>query len=485
MAVTTRGVDVQTFIDAHAVSPLQKRLLFLCFVVIAIDGFDTAIIGFIAPAIRAEWRLGVTQLGPLFAAGLFGLMFGAFTVGPLADRYGRKRLLVASMVLFGAASLASSYSTGLTSLIGLRFATGLGLGGAMPMTITLASEFCPSTRRSSLVTLMFCGFTLGSAVGGLIAAPVLPHFGWRVLLVGGGLAPLALAPILGVLLPESVRFLVTTGNADERIAAVLTRIAPAADLSGVRFIDQAAPKVSPVVQLFGGALLRGTLLLWLAFFMSLLVVYLMTNWMPTLLQHASGASIGDAAFIGAMYQVGGTIGAILVGRLMDRFEPHVVLFASYLTGAACIVLISLSTHTREVMTLAVFAAGGCISGGQVGGNALSAAFYPTAYRATGVAWANGVGRSGSIVGSLLGGVLLGYGWPATTVYALVAIPAAAAAIALGTLGIVRRHEATGSLWTRRRDSNQEIRDEYPGRGGEGEVWPVRDGRNPARRAKGR
>jgi AAHS family 4-hydroxybenzoate transporter-like MFS transporter len=313
------------------------------------------------------------------------------------------------------------------------------------MTITLAAEFCPAARRSTLVTLMFCGFTLGSAIGGLIAAQVLPHFGWRVLLVGGGLAPLALAPLLAVLLPESVRFLVTMGNAQDRVAAVLARIAPTADLSGARFVDQSAPKASPVVQLFGGGLLRGTLLLWLAFFMSLLVVYLMTNWMPTLLQHASGVSIADAAFIAAMYQIGGTIGAILVGRLMDRFEPHVVLFSSYVAGAACIVLISLTTHTREVMTLAVFAAGGCISGGQVGGNALSAAFYPTAYRATGVAWANGVGRSGSIVGSLLGGVLLGFGWPATTVYALVAIPAAIAAVALGTLGLVRRHQAQVAL----------------------------------------
>jgi MFS transporter, AAHS family, 4-hydroxybenzoate transporter len=436
--ITSRVVDVQAFIDAQPVSWQQRRLLLLCFLVIAIDGFDTAIVGFIAPAIRAEWRLQVTQLGSLFAAGLFGLMLGAFAVGPLADRYGRKILLVASMIVFGAASLLSSYSNGLTLLIVLRFVTGLGLGGAMPMTITLAAEFCPSARRSTLVTLMFCGFTLGSAIGGLIAAQVLPHFGWRVLLVGGGIAPLVLAPLLGVLLPESVRFLVTTGTAPERIAGVLARIAPAADLRGVRFIDQAAPKASPVAQLFGGGLLRGTLLLWLAFFMSLLVVYLMTNWMPTLLQHGSGVSIADAAFIGSMYQIGGTVGAILVGRLMDRFEPHVVLFTSYLAGAACVVVISLTTHTRELMTVAVFAAGGCISGGQVGGNALSAAFYPTAYRATGVAWANGVGRSGSIVGSLLGGVLLGFGWPARTVYALVAIPAVIAAVALGTLGILRR-----------------------------------------------
>jgi len=241
-----------------------------------------------------------------------------------------------------------------------------------------------------------------------------------------------------VLLPESVRFLVTKRAAHERIVAVLGRISPAAALHDATFVDTTPSSTSPVAQLFRGGLLKGTLLLWLAFFMSLLVVYLMTNWMPTLLQQASGASIADAAFTGAMYQVGGTLGAILVGRLMDHFEPHRVLFASYLMGAAFIVLISLWTDTRALMTLAVFAAGACISGGQVGGNALSAAFYPTPYRATGVAWANGVGRGGSIVGSLLGGVLLGVGWPATTVYAMVAIPAAISALALGTLGVMRR-----------------------------------------------
>jgi len=287
---------------------------------------------------------------------------------------------------------------------------------------------------------MFCGFTLGSALGGLIASQVLPRFGWRILLAGGGVAPLLLAPILGVLLPESVRYLVMKSGAQDRVASVLQRIAPAADLRGATFVGAAASPASPVVQLFGSRLFAGTLLLWLAFFMSLLVVYLMTNWMPTLLQQATGASLADAAFIGAMFQLGGTLGAIVVGRLMDRLDPARVLFGIYLSGAACIVLISLSTHTRWLMAAAVFAAGAAISGGQVGANALSAAFYPTPYRATGVAWANGIGRSGSILGSLLGGILLGFGWLATTVYALVAIPAAIAAVALLALGAVLRRE---------------------------------------------
>jgi AAHS family 4-hydroxybenzoate transporter-like MFS transporter len=251
-------------------------------------------------------------------------------------------------------------------------------------------------------------------------------------------APLLLVPVLGLALPESVRYLVMRGNAPDRVAAILRRIAPAADVKDVEFCGATPSSMSPVQQLFGSAFLLGTLLLWLAFFTSLLVVYLLTNWMPTLIQQTSGASLAGAAFMATMYQVGGTVGAIVVGWLMDRFEPHAVLCAAYLGGAASVIVISLSTTAPALMTCAVFATGFCVSGGQVGANALSAAFYPTPYRATGVSWANGIGRAGSIVGSLLGGVLLGLGWPATTVYALVAVPAVISAVSLAVLGVVRR-----------------------------------------------
>jgi AAHS family 4-hydroxybenzoate transporter-like MFS transporter len=390
---------------------MLRRVLALCFCVVLVDGFDTAVVGFIAPAVRVEWRVDVSRLGPLFAAGLVGLMVGAFAVGPLADRYGRKALLVASMLFFGVASLAASFSTGLRMLTALRFLTGVGLGGAMPTSITLSSECSPAERRASLVTLMFCGFTIGSALAGLAAAQVLDRAGWRPLLAAGGLVPLALAPVLWSALPESSAFAGTRSSRTEP---------------------------SPVVQLLSGGLMVGTLALWLAFFMSLLVVYLLSNWMPTLIQRSTGGSLGHAALIAAMLQVGGTAGAIVVGRLMDEMDPHYVLGGVYLAGAAFIVMISRTTATPWLMGAAVFGAGFCISGGQVGGNALSAEFYPAEYRATGVAWANGIGRSGSIVGSLVGGGMLALGWTVTTVYALVAIPAAISAIALVALGSVRR-----------------------------------------------
>ena len=430
-------IDVEAFIDTHPLSSVQKRLLVLCFLVVAIDGFDTAIIGFIAPAIRADWQLDVRQLGPLFAAGLFGLMLGALAVGPVTDRYGRKTMLAVSILWFGTASLASSFSSDLSSLTWLRFLTGVGLGGAMPTAITLTSEYCPKHRRSSLVTLMFCGFTIGSALGGVAAARVVAVYGWRPLLVAGGVVPILLAPVLWAMLPESVRYLVSQRGDGRRVRAVLNRIDPHADLAGATFVGANAPKGSPVRQLFASGLFQGTLLLWLAFFMTLLVVYLLSNWMPTLIQR-SGMSLGGASLITAMFQIGGTAGAIAIGWVMDRLNPHHVLGTAYVLAGGFVTLIGLVTTTPWLMALAVFGAGFCVSGGQVGANALAAAFYPTACRATGVSWALGVGRTGSIVGSFAGGSMLAQGWGLPTVYSLVAIPVVIAGTAILVLGAFRR-----------------------------------------------
>src|SRR4030095_16308907 len=280
----------------------------------------------------------------------FGLMLGAFAVGPLADRHGRKTMLPISRVVSGLASLAASLSGNLWTLIALRFLTGVGLGGAMPTSITLASEYCPAPRRAALVTLMFCGFTIGSALAGLIAAQVLERYGWRPLLVVGGGAPLFLAPVLWRTLPESVRYLVIKGGRGPQIAAVLSKITPDVSLDGATFAGAKTPAISPVRQLFAGGLMRGTLLLWPAFFMSLFVVYLLSNWMPTLIQR-TGRSLSHAALITAMLQVGGTVGAIVVGRMMDAFNPHYVLGAVYAAGAVFIVLISMTTATPWLMGL--------------------------------------------------------------------------------------------------------------------------------------
>jgi MFS transporter, AAHS family, 4-hydroxybenzoate transporter len=447
------STSIDQFIDSRPFSSFQRRVLILCFLVVAIDGFDTAAIGFIGPALREQWHLSAAALAPLFGAGLFGLMAGALIFGPMADRFGRKTILVGSVVIFGAASLASSLSPDLVSLVVLRFVTGLGLGGAMPNAITLTSEYSPGHRRSGLVTLMFCGFTLGSALGGLVSAQLLADLGWRGILAIGGAAPLLLAPVLLLALPESMRFLLVAkrtrvtrvlneanrqANEQANITRIALRIDPRFDPQ-TRFIAGEAAAKSSVRMLFAPDMIAGTLLLWATFFMSLLIVYLLSSWMPTLLS-GNGISLRKASLMTATFQIGGTVGAICLGRLMDRRNPHHVLSSAYVAAAAFILMCALAGSSIATIVIAVFGIGVCVSGGQVGGSALAASFYPTASRATGVAWANAVGRSGSIAGSLLGGVMMSQKLDFKTIFLLLTIPSLAAAISLAVLGWVR-HQA--------------------------------------------
>src|SRR6202047_1013514 len=200
MAIQIRGgpspVDVAQFIDAQPVGGFQVRLLLTCAAVLFLDGFDTQAIGFVAPALAREWDVSKAALGPVFSAGLFGLMIGALLFGPLADRIGRKKIIVFSPLAFGIGTLVTSLVNDVNTLLAIRFLTGLGLGGAMPNTIALTSEFSPHRRRATMVMIMFCGFSVGAALGGFLAAAVVPQFGWRSVFVVGGLAPLLLVPIV-------------------------------------------------------------------------------------------------------------------------------------------------------------------------------------------------------------------------------------------------------------------------------------------------
>ena len=417
-----KNIDVQDFINQHRLSTLQIVALLLCFFIVAVDGFDTAAIGFIAPAIRQEWQLNAAQLAPVFGAGLAGLMAGAFVFGPLADRFGRKSVLMVCVGFFGLASLISASSDSLGALIAWRFLTGLGLGGAMPNSVTLSSEYAPEKHRSVLVTSMFCGFTLGSALGGVAAAYIVASLGWRAVLVTGGLLPLALLPVLAWALPESVRYLVMQGGRAEQVRRTLQRIAPSPDLAEASFsVPEKKRAGFPVRHLFDADLRIGTGLLWTSFFMSLLVIYLLSSWLPTVIS-STGMSLKQASLVTAMFQVGGTVGAIVLGRWMDRYNPRTVLAWAYALASVFVAGIGSGAGHTLWLVVAVFGAGFCVSGGQVGANALAAAFYPTNSRATGVSWASGIGRIGSVLGSMTGGWMLALGLGLPTVFVLVALP---------------------------------------------------------------
>ena len=427
----TPRVDVQAFLNKHPFSGFQWVIFALCFIVVLADGFDTAAIGFIAPSLIGEWGVERPALGPVLSAALFGLAFGALCSGPLADHFGRKTMLSASVLLFGVACTASSFSANLTQLTVLRFVTGIGLGAAMPNAVTLMSEYCPDRRRATLTNLMFCGFPLGAAFGGFLAAWMIPQWGWRSVLELGGAVPLVLAVVMFAYLPESVRYMVAEGYPTERIRNALNRISSSAAQATSFFITEKAPfnqAQSAIGVVLSRSYVVGSVMLWLAYFMGLVIFYALINWMPILFKDA-GMTPRTATLISALFPLGG-VGAVLFGFLMDRFNANRIIAAGYALTAACVYAIGQAIGDVGWLMAAVFVGGTLMNTAQSSMPALAAAFYPTHGRATGVSWMLGFGRFGGIAGSFLVAELTRRQLGLSEIFAIVAAAGVVSAVAL-------------------------------------------------------
>jgi AAHS family 4-hydroxybenzoate transporter-like MFS transporter len=422
-------LDVRAHINNRKMSGYQWLLLALCFMIVATDGMDVAIMGFLAPDITKEWGISRAAFGVVMSAAPIGLAIGAILVGPMSDRFGRKKLLMTSVAWFGVFSVLSGYAHDVTTLSLLRFLTGLGLGAAMPNTTTLLSEYVPERSRSTLIAIMFTGFNLGSALVGFGAAAILPDYGWRAVLIAGGAIPLICLPLYLLLVPESVRFLVVRKFPAERIGRTLRRVVGGEVPANAQFTIS-EPQVTgsqPGKVLLSPAYRSTTLSLWGTYFMGLLVIYLLSGWLPTMIKDA-GLPIERAANITALFQLGGTVGALMVGYFMDRVSPNKVISAAYMGGAVFILALASGSVESSMFAAFVLLAGFCMSGAQTGLNAYAPSCYPTVVRATGVSWMQGMGRFGSIFGSFAGGVLLSMGWGFSAVIAILAGPATLAAI---------------------------------------------------------
>jgi AAHS family 4-hydroxybenzoate transporter-like MFS transporter len=424
-------IDVRSYINSRKMSGYQWLLLGLCFLIVATDGMDVAIMGFLAPDIIREWGISRATFGLVMSAAPVGLAVGALLVGPMSDRWGRKKLLLTAVTLFGVFNLLSATAESVVMLSLLRFLTGLGLGAAMPTTTTLLSEYVPERSRSTLLAFMFTGFNLGSALIGFAAAAILPNYGWRAVLMMGGAIPLVCLPVYLFLIPESVRYMVVKNVNPEKIAKTLRRVC-GGDVSSTARFSISEPPVKgghPVSTLLSPLYKKLTLSLWATYFMGLLVIYLLGGWLPTLIKDA-GLPIERAANLTALFQLGGTVGALVVGFYMDRWTPNRVIGLAYAGGAVFILLVASGDVHSAMLTAFVLLAGFCMNGAQTGMTAFAPACYPTVVRATGVSWMLGVGRFGSILGSYMGGVLLTMNWGFSAVIAILAIPATIAALAI-------------------------------------------------------
>jgi AAHS family 4-hydroxybenzoate transporter-like MFS transporter len=440
-------VEISQFIDQRRIGRFQMLVALLCACAIFMDGFDTQMVGYVLPAIARSLKIEPTALTGVAVSGLIGLAVGALVFGIVADRIGRKPVIIACLVFFGLCMLLTPSAQTPAGLAAWRFLTGLGLGGAMPNTIALTAEYAPRRSRATAVMLMFFGFSVGAALAGFVTAALVERFGWPAVFYSGAVMPVVLAPALALALPESIRVLALRGTAGARIARLVQRIDPSYAMArGTRFVvhEETAPGL-PVLHLFRERRALSTVLLWTMFFMNLLCLFFLATWLPTVIT-GNGLSLALAASAAALLQVGGCVGAVCFGPLIDRFGAFAVLVIAYLSAAVLIVLVGFSGTLVPAIMLTIFGAGFCIVGGQIAMNALASILYPTAIRSTGVGWALGIGRVGTIAGSAMGGALLAAHLPIPAIFTVAALPALCTAAATFALGRAerRRHGILGA-----------------------------------------
>ena len=428
-----RALTVNEIIDERPVSTFQATTILSCGLVLLLDGFDTQAMGFLVPPIAEELGVPLSAFGTVLSAGLFGLMLGAMGSGPIADRWGRKWAIIVSAFVFGGFSLLTPQADTIGELVLLRFLTGLGLGGAMPNVVSLASEYAPKRLQPILVTLIFVGMGGGAVLASLVGGALIPIWGWRSVFYVGGILPIVLALVLIKTLPESVRFLTEKGGDPVRIRAIVRRIAPELAEAPIAATIPDRHTGVAVRHLFTEGRAAGTLLLWIPFFMNLLILYFILSWLPSLLRQA-GMPVTAGITAVMSFSLGGIVGTILQGPLMKALGVFPAILCEFVISLALVVTASLIFANFPVMMTVTFVLGISVQGAQAGMNALSAMYYPTVIRSTGVGWALGIGRIGSIIGPIIGGFMLSMAWTPQQIFMAGAIPALCAAVAVFVSG---------------------------------------------------
>lgn len=424
-------IDVGEALDTRRLGGYQKLIIFLCAVCMFTDGFDTAIIGYLAPTLSKLWSLKPGALGPVFGIGMVGMLLGSLAVGPIADRVGRKIPILVCLALFGVlTAVLPWYVSGLDSLFWVRFASGLALGGAYPTAISLVSEFAPGRLRPSVVMIMLIGFSIGSGGGGMICAALIAQFGWQATFLFGGLLPLVLVPALAVTLPESARFLAANGRDPSRIAATLHRIDRSMPIpQGARFIATAEGSSASVKELFTEGRALGTMMLGVMSFAAMWTVYVIMSWSTTLAV-AAGIPQSTAIIAPGLINISGILAALGAAWLVTRVDRYRFMTVTWLLSVIAMWLVGLSVPVSgEALMAATFSAGFVIIASMQLLNASAAAHYPTKIRASGIGAIIGFGRLGAIIGPTLGGLAVGWGWPAPLFFQVAAIPAGIATVA--------------------------------------------------------
>ncbi|OPY74250.1 MAG: 4-hydroxybenzoate transporter PcaK [Syntrophorhabdus sp. PtaU1.Bin058] len=421
---TNEAKNVTQWLDSLSFNRFHGLVVLLSAMVCIFDGYDSQIIAYVMPQVIREWKLTPIVAGSIASYGFLGLMVGSASFGMIADRIGRKTALMLALTVFTSFSGVAAFAPNFTIFCILRFLAGLGMGGALPVVLGIASEFSPARIRGKVVTGVFAGFTGGWALAGGVAMWIIPALGWRSALFVGFI-PIAVLPILKWLCPESVRFLASKGHLDEAIAQ-MRRVERAAGVKPIEWKDEhfhAGPVVMKhgrVRDLFGHHLASITLVLWFSTFFSLLVVYGLSTWLPTMLVK-QGMSLVKSYSYGFVQAVGASVGGFLCGWVMDWLGRKRAMIVFYCLAAVMVYLFGTVSNTVTLYVIGGLA-GMLVIGAQIGIQVISAESYPTQIRTTGAGYALTMGRFGAIVAGVLGGLLLELGFTFRQFFAFYSLP---------------------------------------------------------------
>jgi MFS transporter, AAHS family, 4-hydroxybenzoate transporter len=421
-------VQVSRLLDERGLSSFQIRLLIWSFFIVLIDGYDIGAIAFAAPHLVKSWGVTPGALGPVFSASLVGILFGSAIFGWVGDRFGRKAALVGSNLLFGIFTFTAAYSTNLDQMFWLRLLAGLGIGGVIPNVVAINAESAPRHLRATLAIIAVGCVPIGGAIPGFVTAAFVPHYGWPILFLIGGVVPIVVgvAAIFG--LPESIKHMALHESQRGKMEKLIAAIRPDFKVPvNARFVvedEKQFPGFNPLY-LFREGLALITPLLWLLFALNLMGYFFLLSWTPTLLT-AAKLPPTTAALAGATLQVGGTVGALALCWWLQRYR-FLAIAIMLVIAVPVVGSIGYAGLTSETALLtATFFAGFLVLGIQSGINVVGALIYPTSLRANGSGWELGLGRIGSIVGPLVGALFVGL--PVHEIYMWSALPFAVGAI---------------------------------------------------------
>lgn len=428
-------IDARSLIDDSPFGTYQIWVFLLCFLSTTIDGYDVQVIGVATAGIRETLHLRPAMLGLVITAGQLGVLLGALLLGPVADRIGRKRLMIAACVIFGAFSLLTAFASTVPELIVLRVLAGLGMGGIVPAAMAFGAEYAPQRLKATITAWVWMSVPVGGTIAGFSAVWLLPSYGWQSLFVVAGVMPLVLAVLLALVMPESLAFLSAHGADQARMRAIAAKIAPSLPRDAELYLPAETLPGVPLKHLFTEGRAVGTLLLWLMFFLSFFILIFFLSWVPTLIKIATGSTTALGTSL-ALWNIGSIVVSAGIGRVIDRYGYYRVLAPAFILLALSVWGVGLTIDAPlSVLLAAITVMGGLAGGSNSGLMALAANSYPVTIRATGVGAAYSVGgRTGALVAPLLGGFLLQLQWTPSAICYLMGTPMLLGTVILLLLG---------------------------------------------------